>query len=614
MPSRRTSPAVLAGLSVRARLTAVLVVLCGTALVSSAVAYFATNSLLNDLTVRSEVALSTTLSYAELAQALSDEETGLRGYVLTSDEAFIQPYTDGRQRETELIGELLSGANAHGPAFAASLDVVRTRAETWHAQYADPVIADIGSGDLAGPRSIAVINQGKQLFDDVRAGLESLGQAIGQPDAVVLDRIDFISRARQALAILSQILIVLSVIVAARLVARWVNRPIERLVTTARRVEAGDDVSFPSDRSDEIGDLGAALEGMRRRLHDAQVRAEANASQSTVVNRFTELTGFLSQDGQVAEAVLVAMDELVAPDRGVVHISNRSQDRAIVEAGHGDVSHDPLSLGALAECPGLKRGGLYVTPDVGAPLAVRCPVVRVDDGTVACIPLTALGESVGAAHIQWNRRDALTLEQRPSVMRIAEHSALAIANRRLVQALQGMASTDARTGLSNSRFFDQALETALEASDSEIVSVLMLDLDHFKMFNDRFGHPAGDEALRTFAGILSGSVREGELVARYGGEEFAVLLRGLDTPAAVAVAERIRARTEATILSLGPGTSAHISVSIGVATAPYDAFDRIGLLRAADAALYRAKALGRNRVVAAGSGDGDRDEAGLQAS
>src|SRR4029077_6477393 len=103
-------------------------------------------------------------------------------------------------------------------------------------------------------------------------------------------------------------------------IASWVTRPIERLVLTARRVENGEDVSFVAERSDEIGDLGSALERMRRRLHDAQVEAEANANQSPVVNRFTELTGFLAQDSQVAEAVLVAMDELVAPDRGLIHI------------------------------------------------------------------------------------------------------------------------------------------------------------------------------------------------------------------------------------------------------------------------------------------------------
>ena len=92
-----------------------------------------------------------------------------------------------------------------------------------------------------------------------------------------------------------------------------------------------------------------------------------------------------------------------------------------------------------------------------------------------------------------------------------------------------MANTDARTGLANTRAFDQALEDALTLRQrDETVAVLMLDLDHFKDFNDRYGHPSGDEALRTFADILRSCLREGDIAARYGGEEFAVVLPGVD--------------------------------------------------------------------------------------
>jgi diguanylate cyclase (GGDEF)-like protein len=150
------------------------------------------------------------------------------------------------------------------------------------------------------------------------------------------------------------------------------------------------------------------------------------------------------------------------------------------------------------------------------------------------------------------------------------------------------------------------LEDGLKArGENETVAVLMVDVDHFKDFNDRHGHPSGDQALRTFADILRSCLREGDIAARYGGEEFAVALYDVDTSAAMVVAERIRSRTETTLISLAPGITDRITVSIGIASAPHQAHDRVTLLRLADEALYQAKAGGRNKVVYAGSDEAD---------
>jgi diguanylate cyclase (GGDEF)-like protein len=312
------------------------------------------------------------------------------------------------------------------------------------------------------------------------------------------------------------------------------------------------------------------------------------------------VTTFAPDDAAVAAANLEALRLLVHPDAAVTHVLNQSKDRAVLEASFGDAIADVLPLNALSRCPAIVRGSIYVTADAAAPLSVHCPIYPTDHGTLACVPL-AHGETVGAVHMFWERPDAFGLELRSSVARIAEHAALAIANRRLLAALHGMANTDARTGLANTRAFDQMLEDALSARrDDETVAVLMLDLDRFKDFNDRYGHPSGDEALRTFAGILRSCLRDGDIAARYGGEEFAVVLPGVDESTALAVAERIRSRTESTLISLAPGVTDRISVSIGISCAPLQAQDRIALLRLADEALYRAKQDGRNRVVFAG--------------
>jgi diguanylate cyclase (GGDEF)-like protein len=176
---------------------------------------------------------------------------------------------------------------------------------------------------------------------------------------------------------------------------------------------------------------------------------------------------------------------------------------------------------------------------------------------------------------------------------------LAEANTRLAQ----LAVTDGLTGLYNHRHFHERLALEVERSQRSglPLSLLMLDVDHFKQFNDAYGHPAGDEVLRQLARVLADARRANDVVARYGGEEFAVILVDTAKFTAAKVADRIRERVTAhdfseMSLPKRAGTSA-LSVSLGVATFADDGSDAEALVRAADTALYAAKRAGRNRVV-----------------
>jgi len=344
--------------------------------------------------------------------------------------------------------------------------------------------------------------------------------------------------------------------------------------------------------------LNAHIGTTNERL-EASSRINADlAQESAIVNQFTELTALTEDDVSLSSATLAALDELLHPQDAALHVSNPSQDRAVPQATLGQREGEVISLHELGRCPAVRRSSLYVTRDVSARLSFQCPVYPVKRGALACIPLIALGETVGAAHLHWDDTRELSLQSRLAITRVSEHAALSIANRRLVLALRGQANTDGRTGLTNSRAFDEAVERVLaNRGEQEPLSVLMLDLDHFKDFNDRYGHPAGDEALRSFAHLLRSCLREQDLVARYGGEEFAICLPGANPSAAAEVAERIRQRTETTIIPLAPGTTGHLTVSIGIAAAPEDGDQRLVLLKAADEALYRAKLAGRNTVV-----------------
>jgi len=481
-----------------------------------------------------------------LDAAVARQEVSLDDYVLSNEAAALSTYQDAVSAEARTIAAIHDGAFGD-PDADAGADIVGALSSDWRSLIADPAIRARQSSNAAGMATFATeaVND-RSGIDNARARLISV-----------------VDDAHSALGDRSALLSV------ARTVATWISFAVLFIA------------------------FGLALILVRRFSRTV----ERDARESGVVNRFTEVTSFAGDDREIAAANLVALSRLVHPDASVTHVLNRSMDRAVPEATTGDAVVEVLPLHSLERCAGVLRGSMFVADDLADELSVHCPIYPATEGTLVCVPLVS-GERVGAVHLYWKTSRALPLTQRAAVVRIAEHAALAIGNRRLLAALQGQADTDPRTGLANSRAFDRAMEEKLAArAGAEPISVLMVDIDHFKAFNDHHGHPAGDEALRVFAGVLRSCLRDGDLAARYGGEEFAVLLPGNDREAALAIAERIRTRTESTIVSLAPGLTDRITVSIGVATAPEHALDRITLLRLADEALYRAKDAGRNRVI-----------------
>ena len=182
------------------------------------------------------------------------------------------------------------------------------------------------------------------------------------------------------------------------------------------------------------------------------------------------------------------------------------------------------------------------------------------------------------------------------------------------QRLEGLASTDELTGLPNRRALQESLEYQLTVSErtSRPLSLIMIDVDHFKSFNDTMGHAAGDAVLRVLGALLRDIVRGGDLPARYGGEEFTVMLPDTDRDGAVIAAERIRCRLEATRVTEDVPRPCQVTASFGVATT-YGGESDESLFRRADQALYEAKRLGRNRVCVACDRD-DENVRGAEAA
>jgi diguanylate cyclase (GGDEF)-like protein len=211
------------------------------------------------------------------------------------------------------------------------------------------------------------------------------------------------------------------------------------------------------------------------------------------------------------------------------------------------------------------------------------------------IPLSAEGHAIGVLVAEHSLRAGSRIEHRvvSMVERFASHGALALRNAWLLEQVRAMASTDGLTGIANRLTFNQTLEREVSraARAGEDMSLVLMDIDHFKKLNDTFGHQTGDDVLRRVAATLKATARIYDTPARYGGEEFGVILPRTSPEDAMMVADRLREAIGAS------GDDPGVTVSAGVATFPLDAADPDALVGAADEALYASKRGGRNRVT-----------------
>ena len=215
-----------------------------------------------------------------------------------------------------------------------------------------------------------------------------------------------------------------------------------------------------------------------------------------------------------------------------------------------------------------------------------------------CVPMIAQGESLGVLYLSGQAEDKMRAFNEQLAVTATEQISLAVANLRLRDTLRSQSIHDPLTGLYNRRFMEETLSREIrraERSQREL-SVIMLDLDHFKAFNDTFGHEAGDVLLRELGALLKRSIRGGDVACRFGGEEFVLILPEAALEIAQRRAEELREKTrQLSVIHRGQALGI-ITVSLGVAAYPKHATTAEAVLRAADTALFRAKADGRDRV------------------
>jgi diguanylate cyclase (GGDEF)-like protein len=322
-----------------------------------------------------------------------------------------------------------------------------------------------------------------------------------------------------------------------------------------------------------------------RELRRRRADADALARMATEMEE-------LRRPEEIAGSLLRWVTESFGFERGVV-LTTHDGVAVLASHGAGELGVRPEAIDEVVERAWAARGAVLVKRLD----RTRSPVLASmlpDAERVLVLPLFAGNELLGAVALEHRGVGGWRIERRVvlAASQFAAYAALALRNAWLLEQTQQMANTDGLTGVANRRMFDLTLTREVERARREegCVSLLLLDLDHFKAFNDHHGHLAGDEALKAFGRTLATESRASDLVARYGGEEFAIVLPSCAPEEAVQIGERVCAA----VRELSGPTP--LTVSAGSATFPLDGQTAEDVVRAADSALYASKRAGRDRV------------------
>jgi len=356
------------------------------------------------------------------------------------------------------------------------------------------------------------------------------------------------------------------------------------------------DMTEQHARRNELLELNESLE---TRVADLQ----SLGHEADLISEMGEMLQASQGSDEAHRVIELFASRLFDRGAGSVGLINSSRNLAenVVTWGGSDAGENVFDPG---DCWALRRGKRHLVGE--DPIRVVCPHLQSVDPTHSmCLPLLAQGEVLGVLTIVASGTDESWADYGPKVQRLsatfADHLALALANLGLREMLQIQSIRDPVTGLFNRRYLEESLEREVARANrrSSSVGVIMLDIDHFKQFNDTYGHRAGDAVLVTLGDLLPKLIRGEDIPCRYGGEEFAIVLPDAALDDVVRRAEEIRKSLAEVQLTHADQDLGRVTVSSGVAAFPDHGKTPEDLILAADRALYQAKAEGRNRVVAA---------------
>ncbi|WP_270936627.1 sensor domain-containing diguanylate cyclase [Falsiroseomonas oryzae] len=346
-----------------------------------------------------------------------------------------------------------------------------------------------------------------------------------------------------------------------------------------------------------------AAVGLLARRHAAAERSraelDARGQEVATLFRMGELLQSSHSPEDIRRIVSHTAEELLPDLPGAFYVFNNSRDRLDVLGvwGHRGLPPRLPDHFAPGECWALKRGRPHgrVAGD-----SLRCDHAADEESCTLCVPMQARGEVYGVLQFFGRADVALPPAQTELAQALADGVSLALANLALREKLRNQALRDELTGLHNRRFLDETLPRLVAHAERRgaPIAVLMLDLDHFKQVNDRYGHAMGDAVLREVGALLQVRLRRMDIACRYGGEELLVLMPDCSAQEALRRAHELCAQVRG-LRDQSHAAVPAVTVSIGVAAWPEHAEDMAQVIQAADAALYAAKRQGRDRAVPA---------------
>lgn len=368
-------------------------------------------------------------------------------------------------------------------------------------------------------------------------------------------------------------------------------------------VKLGDGFAVTFRNITAIKQSEQALQQANQRLEE-QIDALKQRNEEMVL--LSETSDFLQACLTIEEAcaVITSLVEPLFPDcSGGIFITYASRNRVENVASWGSDLCSQTDFYAH-DCWGLRRGRPHCVQQQRSRLRCKHIQGRGSLAATLCIPMIAQGETLGLFYLSAAQPQALPEAKQQLARALAEQVALAIANLRLRETLKHQSIRDPLTGLFNRRYLEECLrqEIARAHRHQHPVSVIMLDVDHFKEFNDTHGHAAGDYVLEMIGALLREQLRSSDIPCRYGGEEMTLVLPEVVLEDAYQIAENLRLQISQIQLSYRNQSLDTLTASFGIACFPIHGSSGTPLIKAADAALYRAKAAGRNQTVTASVG------------
>ncbi|WP_050920729.1 diguanylate cyclase [Deinococcus gobiensis] len=566
------------------------------------------NLTLNARVADTEQVNRTRAQSSQLASAFRqvlDMEASLRGFVIVGRDEYLGGYRTAQAALPGILGDLRAQV-ARNPAgltpedrrSLARIDRIGALATRWQQEIAQPEI-NLRRTQPGAAQAIVASGRGKRIVDAIRTEVDAYGsdqtarlRAAETAAALQLRRLRWMLLGLGLFVLLASVALTLTL-------SQWLTRALGRLSRAAGDIAQGArGVRLPLRGVRDLQQVAGAFNTMSGQLEEAREeaarRAEALARRNADMTWLGELSDWMQAARSLEEGADVlsrALPTLLPGTRGVLKLHNASRNLLLplVSWGGLEASYQPAE-----GCWALRRGE---TRRGGEPSFAPPCLSGADAPCFSCIPLFSHGETLGTLQLSPQEGEALPAAAQQTLPALTRQLSLALAGLRLQERLRQQTIRDPLTGLFNRRHLEEQLvqAVALAHSTAQPLSLIALDVDHFKRLNDTFGHDAGDAVLVRMGIALRDLTAQHGLATRPGGEEFTVILPGMSLDLAETLAETLRAQVAGWTLTHAGTPLGQITLSLGVAELAEHGTPAT-LTRVADEALYLAKRSGRNRV------------------